>query len=179
MELVATASDGQQAVALFREHQPDVAVLDLRMPVMDGVNAIQAIVNFAPAAKIIVLSTYQGDEQIFQSLKAGAKTYLLKDVMEEELVRVVREVAAGGRPIPLAVGQKLADHMLQTPLTPRELDVLKLVAKGLRNKEVAATLSISDPTVQGHVRCILEKFGVHDRVEAVAIAARRGIIHFD
>jgi two-component system NarL family response regulator len=179
MELVAAASDGAQAVDLFREHQPDVVMIDLRMPVMDGVEAIRAILQFAPTAKIIVLSTYQGDEDIARSLKSGAKSYLLKDMSAEELVRAIRDVAAGRRPIPPEVGQKLAEHMLHTPLTPREVDVLKLLAKGLRNKEIAAALSITDQTAQGHVRSILEKIGVHDRTEAVAVAARRGIIHLD
>ena len=179
MRVVAAAADGAEAVALYRIHQPDVAVIDLRMPNMDGVAAIGTILQFAPAAKIMVLSTYQGDEDISRSLKTGARTYLLKDMLAQDLVRAIREVAAGGRPIPPAVGQRLAEHMLQTPLTPRELDVLRLVAKGLRNKEIAASLSISDQTAQGHVKSILEKFGVHDRTEAVAVAARRGIIHFD
>jgi len=179
MRVVAAVANGEQAVALFREHQPHVALIDLRMPVMDGLEAIQGILRFAPAAKIIILSTYQGDEDIFRSLQAGARTYLLKDTLAEELVRAVREVAAGARPIPPAVGQKLADHMLQTPLTPRELDVLRLVAKWMRNKEIAASLSITDQTAQSHLKSIFEKLGVHDRTEAVAVAARRGIVRLD
>ena len=179
LELVAEASNGAQAAALFREHRPDVSLIDLKMPVTDGVKAIEEILKFAPAAKVVVLSTYQGDEDIFRCLKAGAKTYLLKDVEGEELIRTIREVAAGSRPLPPIVAEKLADHMLQTPLTPREVDVLKLMAKGLRNKEIAAVLSISKQTAQGHIRCIFEKFGVHDRGEAVALAARRGIVHFE
>ena len=179
MRVVACASDGEAAVTLFRAHRPDVSLIDLRMPVMDGVTVIQTIMREAPDARILVLSTYQGDEQIFQSLRAGARTYLLKDMLVADVVRSIRAVHAGGRPIPAAVSQKLADRMLVTPLTPRELGVLKLVAQGMRNKEVAAALSITDQTVQAHVRSILEKFGVHDRTEAVAIAARRGIIQFD
>jgi len=179
MCVVAAASNGHEAAALFREHHPDIALIDLRMPVMDGVQAIRTILEFAPSAKIIVLSTYQGDEDIFRSLKAGAKSYLLKDMLGQELIRAIREVAAGGRPVPPTVGEKLAEHMLYTPLTPREVDVLKLIARGMRNKEIAASLAITDQTAQGHVKSILEKFGVHDRTEAVAIAARRGMIHFD
>jgi len=179
MHVVAAAANGAQAVALFREHRPDVTLIDLRMPVMDGVQAIQGILQLAPGAKIIVLSTYQRDEDIFRCLKAGAKTYLLKDMLANDIVRTVREVSSGLRPIPPAVGEKLAEHMVHTPLTPRELEVLELVARGLRNKEIAAALSITDLTAQGHVKSILEKLGVHDRTEAVAVAARRGTIHFD
>lgn len=179
MRVVAVASNGEEAVALFRDHRPDVTLMDLRMPVMDGVAAIQAVLNVAPEAKIIVLSTYKGDEDIYRSLKAGAKTYLLKDMLGRDLVRAIHEVVAGGRPIPPAVGEKLAERMLFTQLTPREMDVLILLAKGLRNKEIAAFLSITEQTAQGHVKSILEKLGVHDRTEAVAIAARRGIIHLD
>jgi two-component system, NarL family, response regulator len=179
MRVVATASDGRTAVTLFREHHPDVALVDLRMPVMDGLEAIRAIMASCPEARIVVLSTYQGDEQIFKALDAGARTYLLKDMLAAEVVRSIRDVHAGARPLPPVVSHKLAERMLATPLTPRELDVLKLVAQGLRNKEIAAALSIADLTVQSHVKSVLEKFGVHDRTEAVAIAARRGIIHFD
>jgi DNA-binding NarL/FixJ family response regulator len=179
MQVVAAATGGAEAVELFREHHPDVALIDLRMPVMDGVEAIERIIQFAPAARILVLSTYQGDEAIFRSLKAGAKTYLLKDVMEDELVATIREVARGGRPIPSAVSEKLAERSLQTPLTPRELEVMKLIAKGLRNKEIGAALCIADQTVEGHVRNIFEKFGVRDRVEALTVAVRRGIVYLD
>ena len=179
MSVVACASNGAEAVALFRSHRPDVSLIDLRMPVMDGVTAIQTIVSEAPDAKIVVLSTYQGDEGIFRSLKAGARTYLLKDMLSEEVVRSIRDVHSGGRPMPSLVSQRLAERMVLTPLTPREIEVLRLLAQGLRNKEIAAALSISDQTAQGHVKSILDKFGVHDRTEAVALAARRGIIHFD
>jgi two-component system NarL family response regulator len=179
MNVIASAADGSDAANLYREHRPDVALIDLKMPVMDGVESIQSILEFDPDAKIVVLSTYQGDEDIFRSLKAGAKTYLLKDMLADELVRAIRDVARGGRPIPPAVSQKLAERVLHTPLTPRELDVLRLIAKGLRNKEIAAALSIADQTAQGHVKSILEKFNVHDRTEAIAVAARRGIIHLD
>lgn len=177
MSVVATACNGAEAVELFRQHHPDLTLMDLRMPVMDGVEAIATIIALEPVAKIVVLSTYQGDEDIFRSLKAGAKTYLLKDMLGKDLVRVMREVIAGGRPVSPEVGRKLADRMLQTPLTPRELEVLELVAKGWRNKEIAASLSISDQTAQGHVRSILDKLGVRDRTEAVAVALQRGLIH--
>jgi len=179
MCVVGAAAEGQEAVSLFRELRPSLTLIDLRMPVMDGVAAIQSIIGIAPAAKIIVLSTYQGDEDIYRSLKAGAITYLLKDMLADELVRAIRDVAAGARPIPQAVGRKLAERMRHTPLTPREMDVLRLVAQGFQNKEIAAALSIADQTAQGHVKSILDKLDAHDRTEAVAVAARRGLIRFE
>jgi DNA-binding NarL/FixJ family response regulator len=179
MEVVAAAPDGQEALDLFRQHRPDITLMDLRMPVMGGVQAIQAIRSQFPSAKVIVLSTYQGDEDIYRALEAGAATYLLKDTLAEDLVRVIREVFAGGRPLPAPVAQRLADRMLQPDLTARELDVLRLIAKGMRNKEIAAQLGIGEETTQGHVKNILLKFGLHDRTEAVAVAVRRGIVHID
>jgi len=179
MEIVAAASNGKEAVELFQQHRPDVTLMDLKMPVMGGVEAIQAIRAECPAAKVVVLSTYAGDEDIFRALEAGAATYLLKDTLAEDLVRVIREVFAGGRPLPAAVAQVLADRMLQPKLTGRELDVLRLIAKGMRNKEIAAQLGIGEETTQGYVKSILLKFGLHDRTEAVAVAVRRGIVHID
>jgi len=179
MEIVAAASNGQEAVELFGRHHPDITLMDLKMPVMGGVEAIQAIRSQYPSAKVIVLSTYQGDEDIYRALQAGATTYVLKDTLAEDLVRVIREVFAGGRPLPTPVAQRLADRMLHPDLTARELDVLRLIAKGMRNKEIAARLGISEETTQGHVKNILSKFGLHDRTEAVAVAVRRGIVHMD
>jgi two-component system NarL family response regulator len=147
--------------------------------VMGGVKAIEAIRRQSPAAKVVVLSTYQGDEDIYRALEAGAATYLLKDTLAEDLVRVIREVFAGGRPLPAPVAQRLADRVLQPDLTARELDVLRLIARGMRNKEIASKLGISDMTAQGHVKNILMKLGLHDRTEAVAVAVRRGIVHLD
>jgi two-component system NarL family response regulator len=179
MQVVAEASNGQEALELFREHRPDITLMDLKMPVMGGVQAIQAIRGqFAPA-KVIVLSTYEGDEDIHRALEAGAATYLLKDTLSKDLVRVIRAVFAGERPLPASVAQRLADRALQPTVTARELDVLRLIAQGLRNKEIAARLGIGEETVQGHVRNILSKFGLHDRTEAVAVAVRRGIVHLD
>ena len=179
MEIVAAASNGKEAVELFQQHQPDVTLMDLKMPVMGGVEAIQAIRSQCASAKVVVLSTYAGDEDIFRALEAGATTYLLKDTLAEDLVRVIREVFAGGRPLPAPVAQLLADRMLQPKLTARELDVLRLIAKGMRNKEIAAQLGIGEETTQGYVKSILLKFGLHDRTEAVAVAVRRGIVHID
>jgi DNA-binding NarL/FixJ family response regulator len=179
MTVVASASTGREALEQYRQHQPDVMLIDLKMPEMGGVDAIRAIRTEFPSAKIIVLSTYQGDEDIYRSLEAGAVTYLLKDTLAEKIVGVIREVAAGGRPILPEIAQQLTSRMFQAALTAREIEVLQLVAKGMRNKEIAADLKISDETVQGHVKNILAKLSVHDRTEAVAVAARRGIVHLD
>jgi len=179
MEIAAAAANGQEAVELFRQHQPDVTLMDLKMPVMGGVEAIEAIRGECPAAKVVVLSTYEGDDDIFRALRAGAASYLLKNTLAEDLVRVIREVFAGGRPLPAPVTQKLADRMLVPDLTARELDVLRLIAKGMRNKEIAAELGIGDETTRGHVKNILAKLGLHDRTEAVAVAVKRGIVHIE
>lgn len=179
MTVVAWASTGREGLELYREHQPDITLMDLRMPDMGGVEAIRTIRAEFPSAKIIVLSTYQGDEDIFRALEAGAVTYLLKDMIAEKMMGVIREVAGGGRPILPEVAQRLTGRMFQAALTAREIEVLRLVARGLRNKEIAGNLKISDETVQGHVKNILAKLSVHDRTEAVAVAIRRGIVHLD
>jgi two-component system NarL family response regulator len=179
MTVVASAANGKEGLEQYRQHQPDVMLIDLKMPEMGGVEAIRTIRAEFPSAKIVVVSTYQGDEDIYRALEAGAATYLLKDTLAEKLVGIIREVAAGGRPIPPEVAQRLADRMFQAALTPREVEVLHLVARGMRNKEIAAELRISDETVQGHVKNILAKLSVHDRTEAVAVAIRRGIVHLD
>jgi len=179
MQVVAEASNGQEALELFREHLPDITLMDLKMPVMGGVQSIQAIRTQFVLAKVIVLSTYEGDEDIHRALEAGAATYLLKDTLSKDLVRAIRAVFAGERPLPASVAQRLADRVLQPTVTARELDVLRLISQGLRNKEIAARLGIGEETVQGHVRNILSKFGLHDRTEAVAVAVRRGIVHLD
>ena len=179
MTVVASASTGKEGLEQFRQHQPDVTLMDLRMPEMGGVEAINTIRAEFPSAKIIVLSTYQGDEDIFRALEAGAVTYLLKDTLAEKMIGVIREVAAGSRPILPEVAQRLTSRIFQAPLTAREVEVLRLVATGKRNKEIAGELGISDETVQGHVKNILSKLSVHDRTEAVAVAIRRGIVHLD
>jgi len=179
MTVVALASTGKEGVEQYRLHQPDVTLMDLKMPVMGGVEAIRGIRREFPSAKIIVVSTYEGDEDIYRALEAGAITYLLKDMLAEKMVEMIREVAEGGRPIPPDVAQRLTGRMFQAVLTNREVEVLRLVARGMRNKEIAAELNISDETVQGHVKNILAKLAVHDRTEAVAVAIRRGIVHID
>jgi DNA-binding NarL/FixJ family response regulator len=179
MTVVGSASTGREGLEQYRQHQPDITLMDLRMPDMGGVEAIRSIRAEFPSAKIIVLSTYQGDEDIFRALEAGAVTYLLKDTLAEKMVEIIREVAGGGRPILPEVAQRMTERMFQAALTNREIEVLQLVARGMRNKEIAAELKISEETVQGHVKNILAKLSVHDRTEAVAVAIRRGIVHLD
>ena len=179
MAIVAAASNGREALEQYRQHRPDITLMDLKMPDMGGVEAIRTIRAEFPSARIIVLSTYQGDEDIYRAIEAGAVTYLLKDMIAEKLMGVIREVASGGRPIPPEVAQRLTERMFQAALTNRETEVLQLVARGMRNKEIAGELKISDETVQGHVKSILAKLSVHDRTEAVAVAIRRGIVHLD
>jgi two-component system, NarL family, response regulator len=179
IEVVATAASGEEAFNLFREHRPDVVVLDLKMAAMSGVDTVHAIRNLYPDARIVVLTMYEGDEDIYKALQAGAMTYLLKDTVADELIQVVRQVHLGQRPIPPAIAERLAARLSQPDLTRRELEVLAHVAKGSRNKEIAGDLGISEETVQVHVRNILSKLNVHDRTEAVTNAFKRGILHVD
>lgn len=179
MEVIASAENGREGVELYRKHQPEVALMDLKMPEMGGVEAIRVIRAEFPLAKIVVLSTYEGDEDIYRAMKAGAVTYLLKNTRSEKMIGVIREVAAGGRPLPPEVAQKLTDRMFQSALTGREVEVLCLVARGRRNKEIAAELKITEETAQSHVKNILAKLSVHDRTAAVAVAVGRGIVHLD
>jgi DNA-binding NarL/FixJ family response regulator len=180
MEVVATASTGKQAIELFRATNPDVTIMDLSLtPEMSGIEAIQAIRREFAAARIVVLTAAKGDEDIYRALRAGAATYLLKDTVGDDLVPIIREVHAGGGPIPPYVARKLADRVTMSKLTARESEVLQLVARGLRNKEISVTLGISELTIQGHMKNILSKLNVHDRTEAVTVAVSRGIIHID
>lgn len=176
-EVVGTATSGTEAVALFKAHRPDVTLMDLQLPGMSGLDAIRAIRNEYREARIVVVTMYNGDEDIYRALEAGAVTYLLKDTLADDLIRVVHDVHAGLRPITPEVRARLAERAEHGTLTPRELEVLELVAQGLRNKEIAAVLSVSDTTVQVHVRNILMKFRVNDRTAAMNVALRRGIIH--
>jgi two-component system NarL family response regulator len=179
MAVAAEAADGQTAVELFREHRPDVSLMDLRLPAMSGVQAITAIRKEFPTARIIVLTTYDGDEDIYRALQAGAQGYLLKGMCREELLEAIRAVHSGLRRIPSPVATKLADRMGGSDLTARELEVLKLIAKGNTNKEVASELSITEATVKGHVNNILSKLGVSDRTQAVTTALQRGIVYLE
>ena len=177
MEIVGLAATGQEAVSLFKERKPDVTIIDLHLtPEMSGIEAIQLIRREVPDARVIVLSAHQGDEEIFRALQAGAATYLLKETLGDDLVPIIRQVHAGGGPIPASVARKLADRVTQPSLTAREIQILQLVAEGMRNKELAGSLGISQQTAQGHIKNILAKLGVNDRTGAVTVALRRGII---
>ena len=179
MSVVATATDGRQAVELYKRHRPDVTVMDLQLPGMTGLDAIQAIRAENPKARIIVLTMYQGDEDIFRALKSGAATYLLKDIPSDDLIRAVRDVHQGVSTLPPNVAQRLGTRPFDEGLTARGMEVLRLLAAGMRNKEIAAALDISQETVQGHVKRILRTLEVNDRTAAVTVAIRRGIIRLD
>jgi DNA-binding NarL/FixJ family response regulator len=177
MEVVGSAATRQRAVLMWEETRPDITLMDLALEGEDGgVEAIRQIRKDFPSAKFIVFSAMTGDEDVFQALRSGATTFLTKGTPDEELVQTIRDVHAGGRPIPPEIARKLADRLTQSSLTAREVEVLTLVAKGCRNKEVATALFISEETVQGHMKHILSKLGVNDRTGAAIVAAQRGII---
>jgi len=176
MNVVAEAARGEDALALFRKHQPDVTLMDLRLPGMSGVEAISAIRRDFPSARIIVLTTFDGDENIFRALQAGARGYLLKDMFGDELMEAIRTVHAGKMRIPAVVAERLAGRMGGPSLTGRELEVLKLIVTGKSNKEIGGELAISEATVKTHINNILSKLGVSDRTQAATTALQRGII---
>jgi two-component system NarL family response regulator len=175
MQVVAEASNGQQAVDMFRKHLPDVTLLDLRMPVMGGVEAAVAIRSEFPDARLIALTTYGGDEDIRRALNAGVQAYLTKDVLHDELLKAIRAVHAGERYLPSAVAAALSSQLAD--LTAREIQVLHLIVHGLANKQIAFNLSIAEHTVKNHVKNILSKLGVQDRTQAATAAIQRGIVH--
>jgi two-component system, NarL family, response regulator len=177
MEVVGSAATGEEAVQLFSRELPDVTLMDLQLGTMSGLQAIQAIRRRHRDARIIVLTMYQGDEDIYRALKAGATTYLLKDTLSDDLIRIVREVHAGERPIAAQVKARLDERASHPNLTAREVQVLEHVSEGKRNKEIAALLNISEDTVNVHMRNIFTKLGVGERTSAVNIAIRRGIVH--
>lgn len=177
MEVIAEGINGQQAIDLYKQHTPDVTLIDLRMPVVGGVEAIATIRNSFPDARLIVLTTYDGDEDIYRSLQAGARGYLLKDVFFEELETAIRTVHAGSRHIPAAIAERLAERMASSDLTSREMEVLELIVRGQSNKEIGASLAISEATVKSHINNILSKLGVTDRTQAVTTALQRGLVH--
>ena len=176
MELVAEAPNGREALEQFRRYRPDITLMDLQMPEMNGIDAISAIRGEFPEARIIVLTTYAGDVQITRALKAGARAYLLKGLLRKELLETIRAVHAGQKRLSSEAAAEVAEHAVDELLTPREIDVLRLVAAGNANKEVAAQLSVTEETVKSHVRNILAKLGANDRTHAVAIGLKRGII---
>jgi DNA-binding NarL/FixJ family response regulator len=177
MEVVAEGTNGQQAVDLYREYKPDVMLIDLRMPVLIGVEAIAKIRKDFSGARIVVLTTYDGDEDIYRSLQAGAQGYLLKDVFFEDLEDAIRKVHAGARRIPSEVAERLAERMSGSDLTGRELEVLQQIVAGKSNKEIGSELNISEATVKSHINNILSKLGVSDRTQAATTALQRGIVH--
>lgn len=174
--VIAEAENGEQAVNLYREHQPDVMLTDLRMPIMEGVEAIAKIKAEFSTAKIIILTTYDTDEDIYRGLKAGAKGFLLKDTTSEELAKAIRTVNCGQRYVPQHIAIKLADRINSSELTNREMEVLRLLTQGKSNYEISTDLTITEGTVKFHVNNILSKLGVSDRTQAVITAFKRGLV---
>ncbi len=175
LQVVAMAADGQEAVTLVRTHQPDVVLMDLRMPCLEGADAVTAICGEWPEARIIILTTYDGDEDIYRALRAGAKGYLLKDAPCEELFTAIRQVHRGQKYIMSQVAQKLTDRFQSSELTDRELEVLQLLVQGNTNRDISEVLCVAEGTVKFHVRNILDKLGAGDRTQAVTIALKRGL----
>jgi two-component system NarL family response regulator len=179
LEIVGEADNGERAVALFREHQPNVVLMDLRMPQVGGVEAIERIMTEFPGARILALTTYDGDADIRRALRAGARGYLLKDMLLSDVISAIRTVLRGERVIPIAVATRLAEFPERSDLTERELEVLHLVGRGLSNKEVAKAIGRMDETVKIHLKNIFAKLGVDDRTQAVTVALARGLIHLE
>ena len=176
MVLVAEATNGDDAIRSFRQHRPDVTLMDIQMPGMSGIDAMTAIRAEFPNARFIVLTTYQGDVQALRALKAGASGYLLKSMLRKELLETIRIVDSGKRRIPPEVASELADHLADDALSEREMEILRQVASGNSNKLIASQLGISEATVKGHMKSILSKLGANDRTHAVTIAIKRGFI---
>jgi DNA-binding NarL/FixJ family response regulator len=179
LHVVAEAANGVEAVEAYREHRPDITMVDLRMPVMDGVEAVRQIRAMDPQAKLIVLTTYDTDEDISRALKAGANAFALKDITADALVRCIHDVLAGKTYLAPSAAAKLAEGMSRVQVTPRELSTLRLMADGRSNKEIAGELGISERTVKSHLGHLFEKLGVTSRTEAVKIATRRGLVRLD
>jgi two-component system, NarL family, response regulator len=177
MTVIAEAEDGQQALLFHRQHRPDVTLMDITLPGMGGIEAIGAIRQEFPEARIIVLTLHDGDEDIYRALAAGARAYLMKDTLRRELLDAIRAVHAGQRYISPVVASHLAEHIVRVALTPRELEVLALIVKGRSNKEIAAELHTADGTVRIQVSSVLAKLGVADRTQAAIAAIQRGIVH--
>jgi DNA-binding NarL/FixJ family response regulator len=176
MTLIAEAFNGRDAIQKFREHKPDVVLLDLRLPDMSGIDTMITIRNEFPEARAIILTTFEGDAEIQRALEAGARAYVLKSMPPKELVEVIRKVHAGKKPIPPQIAAQLAEHYGDESLTEREIDVLRQIAGGNRNRDIAEKLFISEETVKVHIKHVMEKLGASDRTQAVAIGVRRGII---
>lgn len=179
MELVAEAGNGLEAVEKFQQLRPDIVLMDLRMPHMDGTQATRAIRETDPEARIIALTSYDGDQDIYRALEAGVRGYILKEMVHTEVVRAIRTVISGKRLMPPEVAERLSEYFPQVALTPREVEVLGFVARGLANKEIAHKLGTANGTIKMHVQNILEKLGASDRTHAVTLAIERGILHLD
>ena len=179
IQVVGEAGDGVEAIAQFRKLQPDVTLVDLRLPKLGGVDVIQRVRSETPQARFVVLTTYDGDEDIYRALKSGAKAYLLKGMTSDELITTIREVAVGRSHIPAAIAERLAERMGTEDLTPREADVLEQIVYGKSNKEIATELDISEATVKTHINSLLGKLGVTDRTQAATAAIRRGLVPFE
>jgi DNA-binding NarL/FixJ family response regulator len=177
MEVVAEASNGREALDLFRTHRPEITLMDLQMPELNGIDAISAIRGEFPEARIIVLTTDAGDVQVSRALKAGARAYLLKGSVRKDLLETIRAVHAGQKRLSSEVAAEIAEHAIDDAVTPREADVLRLIASGNANKEIARKLSLTEETVKSHIRHIMAKLGANDRTHAVTIGLKRGIIH--
>jgi DNA-binding NarL/FixJ family response regulator len=176
MVLVAQASNAQEALEQYREHQPDVTLMDLRLPDKSGIDAMIAVRAEFPEARVIILTTFEGDVEIHRALEAGARGYMLKSMPPKELVEVIRQVHAGKKRIPSQLAARLAEHLSDDDLTPREIQVLRQIAGGNRNRDIAEKLFITEETVKVHIKHIMDKLGANDRTQAVAIGVRRGII---
>jgi DNA-binding NarL/FixJ family response regulator len=176
MQLVAAAATAQEGIQLFRKHQPDVTLMDLRLPDMSGIDTVVAIRKEFPQARIIMLTTFEGDVEIQHALEAGARGYMLKSMPPKELVEVIRLVHAGKKRIPTQIATQLAEHMSDEALTPREIEVLRHIAEGNRNRDIGEKLFITEETVKVHIKHIMDKLGASDRTQAVAIGIRRGFI---
>jgi DNA-binding NarL/FixJ family response regulator len=179
IQVVGEAADGEEAVTQFRSQRPDVTLIDLRLPKLSGVEVIQQVRAESPQARFVVLTTYDGDEDIYRALKSGAKAYLLKGMSTEELITTIREVHAGRSHIPAAIAERLAERMGTEDLTPREAEVLEQIVAGKSNKEIASELAITEATVKTHINTLLSKLGVADRTQAATAAIRRGIVPFE
>jgi len=179
LEVVAEAGNGEEGVAAFERHHPDVTLVDLRMPVMEGVELVRQIRERDPRARVIILTTYDTDDEISRALKAGAKAYVLKDIVAGDLVACIRDVLAGKTYIAPAAAAKLAEGVTRVQLTPREMATLRLMADGKANKEIAGELGISDRTVKTHLGHLFEKLGVTSRTEAIKVATRRGLVRLE
>jgi len=179
IRVVAEAADGRAAVEAVLRHAPDVTLMDLRMPLMNGVEAIRVIRQTLPSSRILVLTTYDGDEDINRAIRAGARGYLLKDVYHEDLLQAIRRASAGERTLPAKVAQRLAEHFAASELTERELTILRLIVEGQSNKEIGRSLSITEGTVKGHLKSLFGKLCVSDRTQAATAALRRGFVYFD